>query len=46
MSTRSSAAAVFIAASAVFGFAAGAGAQSAAETAKQFAQAASSASAC
>src|SRR5262249_58556379 len=37
MSTRSSAAAVFIAASAVLGFAAGAGAQSAAETAKQFA---------
>jgi hypothetical protein len=37
MSTRSSTAAVFIAASAVFGFAAGAGAQSAAETAKQFA---------
>src|SRR4029453_13325095 len=37
MSTRSSAAAVCIAASALFGFAAGAGAQSAAETATQLA---------
>src|SRR5262249_46563329 len=37
MSARSSVAAIFIAASAVFGFAAGASAQSAAETAKQFA---------
>src|SRR5262245_47456837 len=37
MSTRSSTAAVFIAASTIFGFAAGAGAQNTAETAKQFA---------